>query len=235
MKIMVINPNTSASMTDHIRAELSKIKRSDTELDVVCPEKGPLTIESSYDRSLAVPELLKLVKKANDEKYDGVIINGFGDPGLESAREISTILVSGIEETVLHIASMLGAKFSIMTPVKNLMPNKYQEVRHYKLEQWLASVRTTEMKVAEVDADPQRAKNKIMEVAKLAVEEDGAEVIILGCAAMLGYADEISRSLGVTVLDPTSVTLKITEGMIDAGIVHSKKGLFAAPPEKEYK
>jgi len=235
MRIMVINPNTSESMTEHIRTELTKIKRGDTELNVVCAEKGPLTIESSYDRSLAVPELLKLVQKANKEKYDGVIINGFGDPGLESAREISDILIMGIEETVLHIASMLGAQFSILTPVRNLIPNKYQEVRHYKLEQWLASVRTTAMAVTEVDADPDKAKSRVMEAAKLAVEEDGAEVVIMGCAAMLGYAAEVSQSLGVTVLDPTATTLKITEGMIDAGIVHSKRGLFAFPPEKEYK
>lgn len=234
MKIMVINPNTSESMTGHIRTELTKIKRSDTELNVVCAEKGPLTIESSYDRSIAVPELLKLVKKANEDGNDGIIINDFGDPGLEAAREISSILVNGIEETVLHIAAMLGAKFSILTPVPNLIPNKYQEVRHYKLEQWLASVRTTGMKVTEVDSDPKKAKNRILEVAKLAVEEDGAEVIIMGCAAMLGYADEISKTLGVTVLDPSSITLKITEGMIDAGLVHSKRGLFGFPPEKEY-
>jgi len=235
MRIMVINPNTSESMTDHIRVELNKIKRDDTELVVVCAERGPLTIESSFDRSLAVPEILKLVKRANEEKYDGVIINGFGDPGLESAREISSILVCGIEETVLHIAAMLGSSFSILTPVRNLIPNKYQEVRHYKLEQWLSSIRTTEMKVTEVDSDPDRAKKRILEVAKLAVEEDGAEVIIMGCAAMLGYAEEISRGLGVTVLDPSSVTLKIAEGMIDAGVVHSKRALFATPPQKEYK
>jgi len=235
MKIMVINPNTSESMTEHIRTAMNRIKRSDTELTVVCAAKGPLTIESSYDRSLAIPEVLKLVKQANEEGFDGVIINGFGDPGLESAREISNIVVNGIEETVLHIAAMLGASFSILTPVRNLIPNKYQEVRHYKLEQWLSSVRTTAMKVSEVDADPDRAKKRILEVAKQAVEEDGAEVIIMGCAAMLGYADEISRSLGVTVLDPSSVTLKITEGMIDAGVVHSKRGIFATPPEKEYK
>lgn len=235
MKIMVINPNTSESMTGHIRTAMNKIKRSDTELTVVGLEKGPLTIESSYDRSIAIPEVLRLVKKANEEGIDGVIINGFGDPGLESAREISNILVNGIEETVLHIAAMLGASFTILTPVKNLIPNKHQEVRHYKLEQWLSSVRTTAMKVTEVDADPNHAKKRILEVAKQAVEEDGAEVIIMGCAAMLGYADEISRTLGVTVLDPSSTTLKITEGMIEAGIVHSKRGLFANPPEKEYK
>ncbi len=235
MKIMVVNPNTSESMTGHIRAALLKIKRQDTELTVVCAEKGPITIESSYDESFAVPEALKLVKKANVEGYDAVIINAFSDPGLAAAREISDILVMGIEETTLHVASMLGAQFTILTPIKHRIPHKYSEVRRYKLEQWLASVRTTAMKVTDVDSDPDQAKTRILAAAKAAVEEDGAEVIILGCAAMVGYGDEISRALGVTALDPTAVTLKICEGMVDAGLVHSKRAFFAKPPLKEYK
>jgi len=235
MKIMVVNPNTSESMTGHIRIELMKIKRQDTELTVVCAERGPITIESSYDESFAVPEALKLVKRANREGYDAVIINAFSDPGMAAAREISDILVLGIEETTMHVASMLGAKFTILTPIKHRIPHKYKEVRGYKLEQWLASVRTTAMKVTDVDSDPDQAKIRILEAARLAVEEDGAEVIILGCAAMVGYGDEISQALGVTALDPTAVTLKICEGMVDAKLVHSKLAFYAKPPLKEYK
>ena len=76
MKIMVINPNTSESMTNHLREELKRIKRSDTELTVVCPDQGPETIESAYDEAYAIPPTLGLVKKANREGYDA------RDPGL---------------------------------------------------------------------------------------------------------------------------------------------------------
>ena len=235
MKIMVINPNTSESMTTHIREELLKVKRQDTELTVICAEKGPETIESTYDESFAIPETLKLVERANRESYDAVIINAFCDPGLEAARQISDIFVAGIEETTLHIAAMLGAKFTILTPVKNRITHKYEEVRRYKLEQSLASVRTTAMAVTEVDSDPDRAKDRALEVAREAVEQDGAEVVILGCAAMLGFGEEISRELGVTVLDPTATTLKICEAIVDAKLMHSKSGLFARPVVKAYR
>src|SRR4030042_6447438 len=118
MKIMVINPNTSESMTNHIRKELMRIKRSDTKLTVVCPGKGPETIESAYDEACAVPPTLELVKKANQEGYDAVILACFSDPGLEAAKEISEIPVIGMEESTLHMAALLGARFSILTPKK---------------------------------------------------------------------------------------------------------------------
>jgi len=76
-KILVINPNTSKSMTDHIRQELEHIKRGDTELTVTCPEKGPETIESAYDEAHAIPPTLELVRRANQEGYHAVILPVF--------------------------------------------------------------------------------------------------------------------------------------------------------------
>jgi allantoin racemase len=235
MKIMVINPNTSQSMTDHLRQELERIKRRDTELTVVCAERGPETIESAYDEAFAIPPTLELVKKANQEDYHAIIIACFSDPGLEAAKEISEIPVIGIEEATLHVAAMLGAKFSVLTPRKERIPSKKAHVHVRGMEHFLASVRSLDLSVAETDKDPEKTKRRVIDVAKKAADEDGAEVIILGCAGMAGYAPEIERKLRVKVLDPTAVALKIAEAMVDLGLVHSKRGLFATPPEKSFK
>jgi len=235
MKIFVINPNTSVTMTDHIREELVRIKRPDTELTVVCPDKGPETIESAYDEAFAIPPTLDLVKKANQEGYDAVILACFSDPGLEAAKEISTIPVIGIEESSLHVAAMLGARFSVMTPRKQRIPSKREHVHMRALEHFLASIRSLDLSVAETDADPEKTKRRVLEVAKKAVEDDGAEVIVLGCAGMAGYASEIEKRLGIKVIDPAAVALKVAEAMVDLGLVHSKVGLFSAPPEKPFK
>lgn len=235
MKIFVINPNTSESMTDHIREALASVKRSDTELTVTCPSKGPDTIESAYDEAYAIPPTLELVKKANVEGYDAVILACFSDPGLEAAKEISAIPVVGIEEATLHMAAMLGAKFSIMTPRKQRIASKCEHVHMRGLAHFLASVRSLNLSVAETDADPAKTKRRLMEVANAAVETDGAEVIIMGCAGMAGYAEEIEQALNIKVLDPAAVALKTAEAMADLGLTHSKVGLFAAPPEKEFR
>jgi allantoin racemase len=235
VKIMVINPNTSESMTNHIRTELNRIKRSDGELTVVCPDKGPETIECAYDEAYAIPPTLDLVKKANQEGYDAVILACFADPGLEASKEVSEIPVIGIEEAALHMAAMLGARFSIMTPRKQRIPNRREHVHMRGMDHFMASVRSLDLSVAETDADPKRTKKRVIEVARAAVEEDGAEVIILGCAGMAGYAPELEVKLGVKVLDPTAVALKVAEAMVDLGLCHSKLGLFAKPPAKRFK
>ena len=235
MKILVINPNTSKSMTEHIRKELNRIKRSDTELTVVYAEKGPETIESAYDEAFAVPPTLDLVKKANQEGYDAIILACFSDPGLEAAKEVSEIPVIGIEESTLHMAAMLGARFSVITPRKQRIAMRKEHVHMRGMDHFLASVRSLDLSVAETDADPQKTKKKVLEVARAAVEEDGAEVIILGCAGMAGYAPELESKLGVKVLDPSAVALKMAEAMVDLGLRHSKLGLFATPPNKRFK
>jgi allantoin racemase len=235
MKIMVINPNTSQSMTDHLRQELERIKRPDTELTVVCAERGPETIESAYDEAFAIPPTLELVKRANQEDYHAIIIACFSDPGLEAAKEISKIPVIGIEESSLHMAAMLGAKFSVITPRRERIPSKREHVHMRGLDYFLASVRSLDLSVAETDAEPEKTKERVLEVAQKAVDEDGAEVIILGCAGMAGYAKEIERKLRVKVLDPSAVALKVAEAMADLGLTQSKRGLFSAPPEKIYR
>ena len=235
MRIFVINPNTSESVTEHIRRTLEKIKRPETELTVMNPEHGPVSIESVYDETLAGPPTLELVRQANEEGYDAIILACFSDPALDAAKEISDIPVIGIEEATMHVAAMLGHKFSITTGSFNRAPTRELHVRIRGVESAFASALVMNMPVLEMDAHPEKAKARILELARKAVQEDGAEVIILGCAGLAGYAEDVERELGVVVLDPTSVALKITEAIADLGLRHSKVGRFARPPAKVIK
>ena len=235
MRIYVINPNTSESVTDHIRRELEKIKRPDTELTVVCPAHGPISIESAYDEALAGPPTLELVRKANDEGYDAIVLACFSDPSLDAAKEISDIPVVGIEEATMHVAAMLGHKFSITTAFRNRVPVRDMHTRLRGVDSAYASTLVLNMSVLEMDANPDKAKARILELARDAVDNDGTEVIILGCAGLTGYAEDVERELGAVVLDPTSVAFKMAEAFADLGLRHSKIGRFAKPRVKEIK
>ena len=235
MRIFVINPNTSKSITEHIRQELVKVKRASTDITVVNPENGPVSIESAYEEALAGRPLLDLVRKANVEGYSAIVIACFSDPSLDAAKEISDIPVIGIEEATFHIAAMLGHKFSIITSMRKRIPTKEIHIRLRGMENAYASSLALEMPVLEMDANPTKAKARILELARRAVENDGAEVIILGCAGLSGYAQDIQQDLGVVVLDPTAVALKCAELFVDLGLCHSKVGRFSHPPEKEIK
>jgi len=163
-----------------------------------------------------------------------VILACFSDPGLEAAKEISEIPVIGIEESSLHMAAMLGARFTVVTPRRQRIASRREHVHMRGMSHFLASVRSLDLSVAETDADPERTKKRVLEVSRQAVE-DGAEVIILGCAGMAGYAREIESKLKIKVLDPSAVALKVAEVMADLGLTQSKVGMFSAPPPKVFK
>jgi allantoin racemase len=236
MKILIINPNTSEHMTDKIRAVAEQAKRDDCEVTVTCPERGPITIESSYDEAYAIAPTIDLVKQANEEgEYDAIILACFCDIGVEAGKEISTIPVLGLEEATLSLALLLGDKFGVMTEKRPRVAMKKLHVRRLGLLNRMASIRPLELSVAELDEDPERTKATGMALARKMVEEDGAEVIIMGCAAMAGYSDDIEAELKIPVLDPLRVTLKVVEAMVDLGVTHSRVGLYAPPSPKEFK
>lgn len=229
MRIFVINPNSSTEMTEAIARTLLKVKRPDTELEVVKIDSGPPYIDSLYDESLVVPETLRLVNSANQDGYDAVFIACFADPGLDAAKEISLVPVVGMGEASLCLASLLGHKFTVITPVRQRIPSKERYVSMLGLVERLASVRSLDLSMIDTCHRDQETKRATLKVARKAIEEDGAEVIVLGCAGMAGYAEELSGQLKVPVLDPAAVGLKIAELLVDLNLTQSKVGLFASP------
>jgi allantoin racemase len=204
-------------------------------LTVTCPAKGPVTIESSYDEAYAIAPTIDLVRQASEEGYAAVILACFCDVGVEAAREISSIPVLGLEEATLSIALLLGSKFGVMTEKRPRVAMKERHVRRHGLLERMASIRPLELSVAELDADPEGTKAAGLALARRMIVEDGAEVIIMGCAAMAGYSDDLERELGVPVLDPLKVTLKVAEALVEMGLSHSRVGLYAPPSPKEFK
>ena len=212
-------------------------------LDVVCRRQPYLVkgdffsalLESYFDEAIAAPYLLQAIEEANASGFDAVIIAAFCDPTIEAAKEISTIPVYSLEETTFSVALLLGNRFSILTEKKHKVSVKQRHIRKYGLESRFASVRPLNMGVTEIASDPARVRQMGLEVGRLLVEEDGTEVIIMGCASVTGYSADLERELAVPVLDPVAVTFKVVEGLTEIGGRHSKRGLFAQPrPQKQW-
>lgn len=233
MKILVLNPNTSRAVTDRVAGVIHRIARSDVQVEVAQIAHGPEALESYYDETVAAPYIIEAVRNANRQGFDAVIIAAFCDPVIEALKEISDIPVYSLEETAFSIALLLGNKFSILTEMKHKVSVKTQHVRKHGLESRFASVRPLNMGVTEIAENPARVKQVGMEIARRMIDEDGAEVIIMGCASMAGYSEDLERELCVPVLDPVSVTYKVVEGLTDIGVRHSKLGLYATPAPKK--
>lgn len=233
MKILIVNPNTSSLFTAAIQAEVDRYKSPGTEAVAINPTSGPRTIESVYEQLLSsIPSLEILIPY--EAEYDGFIIACYGhDPLLQAMHEITSKPVLGINEASLYMACMVGHRFSIVTTGKRT-GRSWDTLRRYGLEHRCVSVRPAGLSVQDMESSGEATVRQVLlETARKAVEEDGADVIVLGCAGMTGLDKEIQRELNVPVIDGVVAALKLMEGLIGYGVGTSKRGSYQLPRDKE--
>ena len=235
MRILVVNPNTSPEMTRGIDGIAKKYARADTRIETVCPDEGPLSIESAYEEDIVALGVLEKVLKANRDGFDAVVIACFGDPHLYAAREISDVPVYGIAESAMHMACLFGYKFSIVTVLERARPIFEELVLKTGLQSKCASIRTTTLSVLDLEKDPGATLRVLTEAGKEAIEEDGAEVICLGCAGMAGLDKPMEQALGVPVLDGVVCAVKLAESAGDYSLKLSKVKAYKKPEPKSFK
>src|SRR3954471_10275460 len=215
MRILVINPNASVEMSDVIREQLHAVARPDVAVDVVNPVGVPPAIESALDEAACIPPMLEMVKGAARRGYDAVVIACFSDPGLDAAREATDLPVVGIQDAAMHLAAQLGYRFSVLTTLKHRSPVRERAALLAGLDRRLASCRPLDLPVLETVVDRVRVVQKIVGVGRQCIEQDGAEVLVLGCAGLGGLAHVASRELGVPIIDPNAAALKLCETLVD--------------------
>lgn len=232
MKILVINPNTTQAMTDEIAAAASAVARPDTEIDCTSPAAGPRSIEGHADEAIAAYHTLQKVAETRGQ-YDAYVIACFGDPGLYACREVADVPVVGIAEAAMHMACLVAHRWSIVTVLPRVEPFLAEAVHRAGLTEKCASIRCTPLSVLEIEEDIERTKNLIVEYARLAIDEDGAEAILLGCAGLGPIDKTMQETLGVPVLDGTACAVTMAEGLHAYRLATSRAKAFKAPEPKE--
>ena len=232
MRILVINPNTTQAMTDDIGMMARKYARPDTEIVAISPSFGPRSIEGHFEDYIAAMATVEEVAK-NKDLYDAFIIACYGDPGLYACREVTSKPVIGIAEASMRLAPFIAHNFSIVTVMPRVRPLLQDLVRTVGMEARCASIRCSNLTVLEIEADPERAVRELIVESRKAVEEDGAESILLGCAGMGPLDERIKAEVHVPVLDGTVCAVKIAEGLYDYKQFTSKVAAFAWPEPKE--
>ncbi|MCV2867846.1 aspartate/glutamate racemase family protein [Defluviimonas sp. WL0002] len=228
MRLMVINPNSTASMTEKIGAAARAAASPGTEVVAVNPLRGPVSIEGYYDEAMSVPGVLQLVQNAADA--DAFIIACFDDTGLDAARCLTDRPVVGIGEAAYHFASLVANKFSVVTTLARSVPALEHNLIRYGLAARCARVRSSEVAVLELEHAGSAACDRISEEIGRAVAEDRAEAIVLGCAGMADLADRLSDEHGLPVLDGVSCAVRLAEAMVGLRLRTSRLGGYAPPP-----
>jgi allantoin racemase len=236
-RIMFINPVGTGTSDPHLLSVIERVRRKDVEPVVIHLPKGPDHTEYHYYEHLVTHDVLNEVRRAEAEKFRAVIIGCFYDPALREARELVSIPVVGPAESTMLVACTLGHKFSILVGRRKWIPKMESNARMYGLGERLASIRPLGIRVIEMLAEQKRLKESAAREGRAAVDEDGAEVIVMGCTMESGFADELSRTLGVPVLDPVVTSWKFAEMQADMysslGISHCKAYGYESPPKEE--
>ncbi|WP_346280121.1 aspartate/glutamate racemase family protein [Pseudonocardia sp.] len=234
MRIMVVNPNTTATMTDKIGACAQAAASPGTMVLAVSPDMGPVSIESHYDEALAVPGLLEQIARGESDGVDGYVVACFGDPGLDAARELAAGPVVGIAEAAMRTAAYLGRGFSVVTTLGRTCGRAWDLAERYGVSRFCRNVRACEIPVLELDAPGSDAREVITEECRRAVAQDGSDVIVLGCAGMADLCADISARIGVPVVDGVAAATRTAESLVALGLRTGKRGEFAAPRPKSY-
>jgi allantoin racemase len=232
LRIKIINPNTSREMTESIARAAKKYANRDTELVVTNPHSGPLSIDCLYEEALSLAGVLEEVQRGLADHIDGFVIACFNDPGLYAARELSSVPVVGIAESSFFFACMLGYRFSIISNLKSEEAAMWELVRRYGIERRCASVRPAEVEVLDCERDREKVERALARAGRLAIQEDKAEVLCLGCAGMAEMDKALEVSLGVPVIDPVAAGVKVIEGLVTCEKKTSKISSFRFPQNR---
>lgn len=245
-RIRWLNP-LGVSAYDQIYLDmLSELKRSDTQLEVTSLENPACQHHLEYHtyEGLIWSDIVRVARDTAVNKFDALVIGCFYDPALYEAREISgeCVVVAPCESSV-KLASALGSKFSVIVGRQKWVPKMEATIGKYGYASKLASMRHVGMGVEDFHRDAEETSRRMTEAATRAIEEDGAEVIILGSTSEFGFyrklQDNLKARFGVAipVIDCGIAAFKTAEFLAEAKLLNdwkpSRVNGSEAPPEAE--
>ncbi|RMT96174.1 hypothetical protein ALP39_03594 [Pseudomonas marginalis pv. marginalis] len=232
MRILVVNVNTTASITDTIAQQARAVASPGTEIVGLTPFFGAESVEGNFESYLAAIAVMDRVM-AYDQPFDAVIQAGYGEHGREGLQELLNVPVVDITEAAASTAMFLGHAYSVVTTLDRTVPLIEDRLKLAGLYQRCASVRASGMAVLELEEDPLAAMEAIVRQAELAIREDKAEVICLGCGGMAGLDEQIRQRTGVPVVDGVTAAVTIAESLVRLGLSTSKIRTYATPRPKK--
>ncbi|WP_159949760.1 aspartate/glutamate racemase family protein [Rhizobium sp. 18065] len=233
MKIAVINPNTTASMTATIADAARRVANAGTEIEAITSSMGPVSIEGYYDEVFAIPGLLVEIAKAERRGAQAIVIACFDDTGLDAARALASIPVIGICEAAVAATSFIAQRFSIVTTMERSRLPVEHLVHRYGMS-GRCKVRAADVPVLSLEDPNSNARDRLRSEIIAALRDDRAEAIVLGCAGMADLTLELRREFGVPVVDGVAAAVKQAEALVALGLSTAKRGAYATPIDKPY-
>ena len=237
-RILYIDPIGADSFEPRLYDALLARKSKDTQLDLVTlPAGRPHHLEYHAYEALVIPDIVHITLQEAPH-YDALVIGCFYDIGLREAREVSgKAPITAPCQATSSIAATLGNRFSVLVGRRKWIPKMRENLNLYGHSERLASMRALGLGVRDFQVDHERTKERLLSEGRAAIEEDGAEVLILGCTAEYGFFQSMQEELGVPVLDAALAPLKqaelLAETATQLGWRPSRAGGSEGPPFAE--
>lgn len=231
MKLLLINPNISDSVSELIRAEARRSAAPGTEIEVLTAPFGVAYIETRFESLIGAYATAQLAAE-HHARFDAVVVAAFGDPGLGGLREALPMPVTGLTEAALASAHLLGHRISIIAISQRIQAWYREVVDSYGFGSRLASIRALDRPLASIGGVQDEHAQALKALAERAVDEDGAEVIVLAGAPLAGLARSLKGQLPVPVVDGVSSAVRHAETLVALQPGQARRGSFAPPPEK---
>ncbi|MCK7614175.1 aspartate/glutamate racemase family protein [Roseibium sediminicola] len=211
--ILVINPNSTASMTSKIAAAARAAAGPATRITAINPRQGPAAIQGPEDGAAALPGLYALFDHRLEIDYSisAVVIACFDDTGLFELKARSPVPVIGIGEAAYHVASVAALKFSVVTTLPVSVPVLEENLRLLGLASRCAKVRASDVPVLELEDPASNARHRIEGEIETALKDDGIGAIALGCAGMADLASDLTDKFQVPVIDGVASAVRLAE------------------------
>lgn len=213
MKIAVINPNSTISMTAKIAAAARAVVPDDDILAITC-HGSPPAIQGPEDGAACRPFLLAEIARAEREGADAAIIGCFDDPALDEARALAGIPVLGIGQASFHVAMLLGKRFSVVTTLPVAIPVIEANLARYGLASACVRVRAAGVQVLDLEEPGGQAADRVSDEIGRAKAEDSISAVVLGCAGMADLVAQFRAEHGLHVIDGVSAATALARALI---------------------
>ena len=231
MRLLIINPNISHSVTDLIEAEARRTASPDTQIIMGTAQSGVAYIETRFEALLG-GHAAAIIAGEQLGNYDALLVAAFGDPGLLALKEALVVPVVGMTEAALMTAAQLGQRISIIA-ISQRITSWYREcVDQNGMLGRLASIRHLDRPLRDAGSVQQDHSARLLELSHLAVKEDGADVLILAGAPLAGLARGLAGQLPVPVVDGVSCGVAQAQLLYHLQAGRAQQGSFARPPVK---
>ncbi|RYF18881.1 MAG: Asp/Glu/hydantoin racemase [Comamonadaceae bacterium] len=234
MRVLLINPNISDSVSDLIAAEARRSASPGTEIEVLTAPLGVAYIETRFEAMLGAYAAAQLAAE-HCARADAIVVAAFGDPGLAALREVMPVPVTGMTQAALASAHLLGHRISIIAISQRIQAWYREVVESYGFGSRLASIRALDRPLSSIGGVQEEHAQALKALAERAVAEDGAEVIILAGAPLAGLARSLQGQLPVPVVDGVSSAVRHAETLAALKPGRARRGSFAMPPAKPHR